>query len=354
MKNKPTSQFQYLFHKFASFSWASTFTYFLLFNAVNCNCPGLLDDRDTSREETSWELGEAIKAEDLKKVKEIIKNNPSFNLNSCLGLFSTPLELAIKKGNLEVVQFLVDSGASVNKKGADYHDPLLTQAIKQGNPAIVRYLIKKGASQTEKTSVLQRTPLQVAIKRDKVEVIDVFIQETNADPQKIAFQAIDSSAHKVIDSLLKNKKLNLKQKDQDGNTLFEAALKKLAYSIKKQESEDIVIRLLQEDEIDMPLILNDSYQKTPLLEAVQEKNVNITKAILERLAKSAPLSSMINQGGNYGETPLHYAVENCLFEIIKLLISHKAAYNIKNSFGKTAEDYAKGNSTLLELLYNIQ
>lgn len=83
---------------------------------------------------------------------------------------------------------------------------------------------------------------------------------------------------------------------------------------------------------------------TPLMAAVVKANINITKLLLDKKAKT-------NIADANGTTALHYATLFKQTEIAKLLVKAGAKYDLKDGNGKSAYDYAliNKNKELLTL-----
>ena len=80
--------------------------------------------------------------EKMNIAKLLIKNGARINVHS-LGQHHTPLDLAAREGDLEMVELLVDNGANVNN-----HKPLHL-ASEKGYLEIVTYLVEHGANLNE-------------------------------------------------------------------------------------------------------------------------------------------------------------------------------------------------------------
>lgn len=80
--------------------------------------------------------------EKMNIAKLLIKNGARINVHS-LGQHHTPLDLAAREGDLEMVELLVENGANVNN-----HKPLHL-ASKKGYLEIVTYLVEHGANLNE-------------------------------------------------------------------------------------------------------------------------------------------------------------------------------------------------------------
>ena len=91
-------------------------------------------------------LIDAIRAKDLAKTTELLKNGD--NPNATMRDGTTPLIAAAATGKLEFIQLLVEQGATVNVKDDANKSPLVYAAYHGGFPE-VHYLLEKGGNLQE-------------------------------------------------------------------------------------------------------------------------------------------------------------------------------------------------------------
>ena len=113
----------------------------------------------------------------------IVRKEPVETICSCLdqnisvdirfGNGSTPLIVAAEEGRLDVVEFLVDSGANLNARN-DHNYTALHWAAYHGHQDIVEFLIKNKADANIKDST-GSTPLQLAIVKGHVLIAGLLI-----------------------------------------------------------------------------------------------------------------------------------------------------------------------------------
>lgn len=101
----------------------------------------------------------------------LIEKGASLNLASDRS--QSPLKEAIQTGDVEMVEMLLDRGASVGHKGFGYFP--IHVAARQKNSDLVRLLIKRGANPNEISPANGETPLELALANNNWETAKVLI-----------------------------------------------------------------------------------------------------------------------------------------------------------------------------------
>lgn len=96
----------------------------------------------------SSSLFSAVSTGDLTALQKQLEVKPDLDIYSSDGL--TPLILASRNGNMEIVSMLITAGADVNFPAKDLTSPLIAAAV-NGHDEIAQLLLSKGAdiSQTD-------------------------------------------------------------------------------------------------------------------------------------------------------------------------------------------------------------
>jgi ankyrin repeat protein len=200
------------------------------------------------------EIHEAVMAEDVEKVKLLLKNTPSLaNARSKYTNFP-PLHLAVIRGNTEIVAALLAAGADVNAGDDSGKTPLHLASSGKGTRqnateanfhAIFRTLIEHKADINRKDNY-KRTPLHDAALRGE----------------------------KTLSELLLNHGADVNVPDETGDTPLHDAI---FYGSKD------VVRLLLDRKAD--LAVRNKWGKTPLGLAIQRGHKEVAEILRKHGAK---------------------------------------------------------------------
>lgn len=107
-------------------------------------------------------------------VRELVTQGANLNCSTATGI--TPLMLAVSKGDINIVKFLLENGADINMTGTNNGNTALHIATSFKNIDIVHLLIEHQADQTILNN-LKQTPLIIA-KKINAKEIEVFLKQT--------------------------------------------------------------------------------------------------------------------------------------------------------------------------------
>lgn len=92
-------------------------------------------------------LWAAVRAGDVAAVRAAVEKGADVNARNEYGV--TALWIATSKDKLDVIEFLVSKGADVNARDDIWYQTALSQAVGEGHVEIVRFLVKSGAKDVD-------------------------------------------------------------------------------------------------------------------------------------------------------------------------------------------------------------
>ena len=120
-----------------------------------------------------------------------------------------PLFIAVKNGYGEIVKYLVDHGADVNKEDKSKKTPLLV-AAKKGHKEIIEYLVDHGVN-VNKEDKNGNTPLIYAIDRGHIDIAKYLIEKgSNIDINKSLQKKRTSKVIKRLIEVIKKMKTEIR------------------------------------------------------------------------------------------------------------------------------------------------
>jgi outer membrane protein assembly factor BamB len=138
-----------------------------------------------------------VKQGDLEKVKTDLASGVDVNAKNKYG--ATALLFASDKGNVEMLNLLLQNGAEVNVKDSFYGGTPLTFAAFNGHVDAVKLLLQKGANNPEDV-------LGVAVDSKNLEMLNVVLENAKLKPEQLneALQAsTETKDEKIIEALKK-------------------------------------------------------------------------------------------------------------------------------------------------------
>ncbi|MCP4135081.1 MAG: hypothetical protein GY754_29165 [bacterium] len=280
---------------------------------------------------------------DLKRIKELYAAGGSLDYNSYD--YGQPLHNAITGGQLEVLNFLVNKGADINKRGINkgtiLHTALLSEEENKNTYEIVSYIISLSfdvnlKDWNEQTPIFHSTNPRITnllIKHGaKVTIRDY----TGSTPLHAIMKDSGVESAKV---LIKNG-AHINAKDNDGNT-------PLHYCGSDNCKDGTMMRYMLSAGANVHA--KNKYLLTPLHIAAAGMfgDGHIHRECLNSHINEKSVELLIMAGSNVNamdfkkRTPLHFAAEAGSLKSCMLLVKHGAKVNIKMKGGATALDLAK-------------
>lgn len=150
------------------------------------------------RADAGEDLLAAVRKNDAARVKALLEQGADVNAKSPYG--ATALFFAADRGNMEIMNILLDHGADVKVKDTFYGATALTWAVNKSNVDIVRLLLNKGAPGAE-------DGLELGVSKANVELVKAALEHKDEiKPEKLsmALATATKENHPDIAALLKS------------------------------------------------------------------------------------------------------------------------------------------------------
>jgi ankyrin repeat protein len=164
-----------------------------------------------------------------------------FLLDKGADLFELTLLTAAEYGSTEVASYLLDQGVDINKKDYSGNTPLMW-AVRKGHPDIIEILLDRGASLDDREVMLGDTAYMLAAKDSSWGTMEVLatkgadINKSNSDGETPLIWAAKGGNTGTVRELLEDG-ADLDRTDNKGNTALAAA---------EEKGHTNVVDLLQE------------------------------------------------------------------------------------------------------------
>lgn len=240
---------------------------------------------------------------------------------------TSPIDLAAQNGQTEVLNFFInevcdgDIELSINRS--------LGNAAREGNVKILKTLIASKANVKSRDAYQQWTPLHLAAKAGQCAAMDILIAEGAKIEAQNRFgitplhEAARENQNDATRILIENK-ANVNPQSVDESTPLHAAALYNSFDTLKT-------LIFHRASIDVP----DRYKRTALhLAATHSHGTDVLRALIE--AKANP-----NALNDFGETPLHKAVNAGNADAVNALIGSEAHKTVRDIRDRTPLDYAR-------------
>lgn len=250
-------------------------------------------ENKVSQNKAEPSLFQTVITGDIPKTKVLLENDSSL-INSRDKQGCTPLQIAVSRGNIQMVEFLLSQGSNVNACDTNGHTVLHKAAV-NGQIEIAELLINKGADMHARTLDSGAIPLHFAVGKGYERLVKLFIQKgcdlgCQTDEGWTAIGIATQIGRSDILSLLRDSGAkDFYLGGATGEYLTELAKKGDAVKIHE---------LLN----DNPLLLNcrDRSMKTPLHYAVIGGNTDLVEILLSK-------GALVNARSNQGRDPTTYS-----------------------------------------------
>ena len=292
--------------------------------------------------------------QEIRRIRAMIQNSPDL-INAPVKIGDaqlTPLGHAANNGQLRVAQFLLDSGAEVNRSRDFNSWPPLLIAASSGHKAMVELLLAKGADMNSRDGSGQ-TALHLAAKNGFQSVAEVLLAnkaDVNArdGSQSTPLHEAAVNGHADVLTRLLSASAKPDSEDDHGRTA-------LSYAVEKAHSDCVKALLTAKADP------NAGKLDAPLLCAIHKNDAAIVELLLQAGANPnakgsvdwQPHSSNFHYDGAYGRgwaTPLWLAVDMNQFPMVQLLLKFKADPNDSRTGGQPLLFSALSDTNILEAL----
>ncbi len=294
------------------------------------------------------ELHEAVKRGDIDGVMTLLESGVNVNESAVIyhrGDLSTPLCVAAKEGHRALVEILVANGASVNK-GSPF-----AYAAQGNHIEIMQYLLDKGAN-PKKKAFSGATAYKCAIGTGNVEMLKLLLAhgvKIKIDDD-LAYKAGESGSLELV-KYLSSKGVDFSTPKAACGAAVGGSVEVVGYLMSKGVNFDVKAR-----DGRVPVIHAAMSGKLPVLKLIVEKGVDINRtdfddatalhaaasmsdfSAVEYLLANGAKTSIVDVRGR---TPLHKATDFGDIKTADILISHGVDVNAKDYEGQTALDFAE-------------
>ncbi|GFY53402.1 hypothetical protein TNIN_380831 [Trichonephila inaurata madagascariensis] len=259
----------------------------------------------------------------------IILNQLIIKLQQLLMKFNT-LHSAAAEGNLSKINNFIERGTDVNLEDTNARTPL-HEACEQGRLSAVELLLTKGAMYDVKDA-LNKTPLQICSNE---EVRELLISVKNA------FKIVKAGRTERLSELISEHPVIVNAQDSSGHNLLHQA---------SWKCNTAAAQLLLDVGVDPTHVSVEG--RTPLHVAASKKCVGIVQIFLQSVHGKKLQDFVDAKIPDQGTTALHIAAGKGDVEMMKCLLKHGAAFDIRNNNGETPRMSSKNESAhhLLDLI----
>lgn len=238
----------------------------------------------------------------------------------------TPLHIAVRKGHLGIVKYLVDCGASISVQDSTGKTPLHYAAM-NGKTEIAQYLIENHANVNAQDS-FGRTPISLQIPLESQKDIYGLLLTNNADiltkdvfGNTILHAAAEGEVNTVILNRLVKTGADINARNDSGETPLKLAV--------LSELTDQISFYIERG---ADIFALDRYEETPLKTAIEIAESTGKIELVKTLVTPVNIRSRDSEG----DTPLSLAIKlHASMDVIRYFIDIGADINARDKSGNT-------------------
>ncbi|MHA1960719.1 MAG: ankyrin repeat domain-containing protein [Candidatus Thorarchaeota archaeon] len=239
---------------------------------------------------------------------------------------------AAEEGDFVGVRKALEDGADVNATNDDFRDTAIHVASSKGHLEIVKFLIDSGADILALNGV-DMTPIHLAVRDGHTQIVELFLDVAEEIPERLLSDMMHVGSMSVygrpeIVDMLRNYRVAHATPSTDG---MDEATAKLLQASHDGILEDVVDAIGS----DADLEATDSRGMTALVWAALRGHLEIVRALLEKGAN-------VNCINSAEWTPLMQAAAQGHLDIVNLLLENGANVNMKTFVSGTALIFASG------------
>ena len=255
-------------------------------------------------------------------VEVLISSGASLNKKSKEG--RTALQYTCENGDLDIVKMLISRGADIETEDRDGSIPLMMAARKRHH-SVVNKLVSSGAS-LNKGNMKGRTALHYACENGGLDIVNMLIynradiETEDHDGFTPLMMAARKRHHSVVNKLVSSGAA-LNKKNKEGHTALDYAC----------ENGDLdVVNMLISNKADIETEDHDG--STPLMMAAMRRHSSVVEVLISSGAS-------LNKKNKEGRTALYYAAEAINVKCCRLLIEAGADISIISKEAQAALMY---------------
>ena len=256
----------------------------------------------------------------------LIAAGASLNVKDVRG--QTPLHCAAEKASMFAAKALIDAGAEVNAHNKDLAWTPLHHVAEHDAPEIAAMLVDAGAN-VNALDKYRETPLHVGSKHGSAWVVKILLDacadEDAMDAEGRTPRRLSSAAHPTVSAMLADPELRREQRARLQSAMNERDPKCIGEVI-----------------VDHPDLVHYrdrlKCNQTPLHYAVEHKMVDLVKLLIKHLTKKGIVQ--VNAHDAHGRTPLLLAASQGDEELAMLLLANGGRVLFRDEFKLTALHHA--------------
>ena len=234
----------------------------------------------------------------------------------------TPLMIACRSGNVELVQLLVENGSNPLFVNDQLKEMPIHIACRNQRLDMLKILVSNLHAKVDDRNYLEETPLCVALKFSYMDIVNFLVNRKLCDVS-LQLRLPDSNSRQMQQFI---KQIMIPEVHDSGEHSKSTGDCALHFACKMNDVQLIQLLL---SHCPQAVSIKDNFGNTPLHIAAENGNVAVMKCLLESF--EGCLDSLINKDK---DSPLHLACKVGFLEVVNLLLDRcYSSVTLKNRFG---------------------